>query len=169
MTGEMTDATIRDGCVVVMTFVVAEVGGEVLDRHWASAPYAYIQGRGHMPQGFEQHVAGLSAPAAFEFEVEQAYGPINSQMVQKVETSRLPEGLVPGATLHVALPGSESLEPIPFRVKQMGDEITTLDGNHPFAGKDLRFMGKIRAVRRATSEELRSGRVRVDLMQRGGA
>ena len=52
--------------------------------------------------------------------------------------------------------------PLIFHVADVGESIVKLDGNHPFAGKDLRFMGRIRRVRAATEEEMRTGRIARD-------
>ena len=41
-------------------------------------------------------------------------------------------------------------------IKIEGDKVF-LDGNHPFAGKKLHYIGKVLEVREATSEELKSG------------
>jgi FKBP-type peptidyl-prolyl cis-trans isomerase 2 len=38
----------------------------------------------------------------------------------------------------------------------VGDDTVTMDFNHPMAGKDLFFKGKVLAVRDATDEELES-------------
>lgn len=155
----MSDVIAPD-VVVVMTFVVAEVDGEVLDNAWAEEPYAYIHGRQQMPEGFERGVEGLRAGEVFEFDVsrELAYGEHNSQLVQKVAVDQLPPGLSPGMVVKMAIAGLEGA-PLLFHVASIRDGVARLDGNHPFAGKDLRFMGKIRQVRPATPRELATGRI----------
>ncbi len=152
--------------VVMLTFVVVEVDGEVLDDAWATEPYAYIHGKGQMPIGFEQGIDGLEEGDTFDFDVpsELAYGKHNNQMVQKIESSQLPPGLKPGMVIQMELPGHPTdAPPLIFHVKSISDEgIVRLDGNHPFAGKDLRFMGKVRGVRLALARELETGRIRRD-------
>lgn len=148
--------------VVIMTFVVVEVGGDILDNSWASEPYGYIHGLGQMPEGFEDGVEGLEAGSTFEFDVpmDRAYGPSNNQLIQKVSPDQLPAGLVPGMVVHMEVPGMEGLvPPLVFHVKSVKEDVIKLDGNHPMAGKDLRFMGRIREVRAASADEIKSGRI----------
>lgn len=158
----MSAQRVESGCVVVMTFVVAEAGdgGEVLDNAWASRPYAYIQGQGQMPPGFEARMRGRQPGERFEFEVpcEQAYGPHNSQLVQKIDPAQLPPGLEEGMAIEMAVP-SRPGAPLVFHVIEVREDRVRLDGNHPMAGEDLRFMGRVRQVRLATAQERASGRV----------
>lgn len=159
---------VQQNAVVELTFVVierlAEGNGELLDDMWSSERYAYIHGVGQMPAGFEEGVAGLMAGEIFEFDVPsaRAYGAYNNQMVQKIHASQLPPNLKPGMVVQMELPGQpEGVPPLVFHVKSVSDEgIVKLDGNHPFAGKDLRFTGMVRNVRLASEEELRTGRIR---------
>lgn len=44
-----------------------------------------------------------------------------------------------------------------FIITKIEDEIITADGNHPFAGKDLRFEVTVSDVRDATEEEIEHG------------
>ena len=156
---------IAAGRVVALTFRVFEAGaaGEALDDTWAERAYGYIHGMGQMPAGFERALEGLVAGESFDFEVERddAYGERNNQMVQKIEAERLPPGLKPGMIVQMELPEHPpGAPPLLFHVKSVHEGVVRLDGNHPFAGKSLRFVGQIRAVRLATAEELAAGRLK---------
>ncbi|GEM_PF-5868765 len=157
---------VADGMVVVLTFVVVSLeNDEVLDDRWSKEHYAFIQGRKQMPRGFEEGIEGLKADDRFEFDVssEKAYGERNPKLVQKVERDQLPPNLKPGMVVQMEVPGLEGIAPpLIFHVADVGESIVKLDGNHPFAGKDLRFMGRIRRVRPATEEEMRTGRIARD-------
>lgn len=158
---------VADGQVVVLTFVViSPEDDEVLDDRWAKEHYAFIQGRKQMPRGFEEGIEGMVKDDRFEFDVdsERAYGARNPKLVQKVEREQLPQNLQPGMVVQMEVPGLEGIAPpLIFHVAEVGDKIVKLDGNHPFAGKNLRFMGRIRRVRPATEEEMRTGRIARDL------
>lgn len=149
--------------VVVLTFVVVDAQTEeILDDAWATQPYAFIHGRKQMPRGFEQGIAELKSQDVFEFDVppELAYGDHNSQHVQKVEPGQLPPHVKPGMVVHMEVPGLEGIAPpLIFHVTKVTEKLVHLDGNHPFAGKTLRFMGKIREVRPASAQELETGRI----------
>jgi len=44
-----------------------------------------------------------------------------------------------------------------FHVSDIGEELVTLNGNHPLAGLTLRFKAKVQNVREATAEEIAHG------------
>jgi FKBP-type peptidyl-prolyl cis-trans isomerase SlyD len=48
------------------------------------------------------------------------------------------------------------------KVVEVGDEMVTMDFNHPLAGMVMHFDGKIEDVRPATAEELSHGHVHGD-------
>jgi len=60
----------------------------------------------------------------------------------------------PGQILHAQLANSQLP---PLQVLAVGEQLVTLDGNHPLAGKTLCFEVTIVAVRPASAEELRFG------------
>ena len=45
-------------------------------------------------------------------------------------------------------------------ITDIADGKAVLDGNHPWAGQYIRFVGKVVDVRQATDQELKMGRVR---------
>jgi FKBP-type peptidyl-prolyl cis-trans isomerase SlyD len=48
---------------------------------------------------------------------------------------------------------------VPVTVTAVTEELVTVDGNHPLAGKNLNFDVSIESVREATEEELEHGHV----------
>jgi FKBP-type peptidyl-prolyl cis-trans isomerase SlyD len=48
------------------------------------------------------------------------------------------------------------------KVVEVGDEMVTMDFNHPLAGMVMHFEGKVEDVRPATAEELSHGHVHGD-------
>ena len=48
---------------------------------------------------------------------------------------------------------------VPVTVIDVTDDLVTVDGNHPLAGKNLNFDVSIEDVREATEEELANGHV----------
>lgn len=164
MVGSLEDRVpldVHDGCVVRLTFVVVDAKTqEVLDREHAASALEYIHGSGQLVLGFEEGLLGLCAHDCFEFDVPcaKAYGVHNPQMVQKVERAKLSPDLRKGMVVRIEVPGMEGLAPpLVFHVVKILDHVVHMDGNHPFAGRDLRFMGKVRSVRQATAQELRTG------------
>ena len=46
---------------------------------------------------------------------------------------------------------------MPSRVVSINEETVTMDVNHPLAGQDLHFTGKVLKVREALAEEIENG------------
>jgi FKBP-type peptidyl-prolyl cis-trans isomerase SlyD len=47
--------------------------------------------------------------------------------------------------------------PLVILITEIGDEVVTVDGNHPFSGMNLSFKVAVREIRKATEEELEHG------------
>ncbi|MEM1346937.1 MAG: FKBP-type peptidyl-prolyl cis-trans isomerase [Myxococcota bacterium] len=144
---------ISAGCKVALTFVTLDASEgehEVLDRAHATTPLEFVFGGGHGVRGLECGIEGLTKGDTFDFVVEphEAYGAHNNQLVQKVARATLPEDLREGMVLQLGISGLEGVMPLVFHVARVRDDVVTLDGNHPWAGKRLRFMGKVREVAR---------------------
>lgn len=158
----MTAMRIKTGCVVTLNFSVWGEDGELLDDAWTVREYGYIQGFHQMPRGFEANLEELVASAIFEFEVlcADAYGARNNQLVQKVDASQFSAEVVPGMVIQMEVAGEAGAPPLLFHVKSVREGVVHLDGNHPFAGRDLRFEGEVLGVREASEEELLTGRLK---------
>ena len=44
-----------------------------------------------------------------------------------------------------------------FVITKIEDDVVTADGNHPFAGRDVRFEIEVTGVREATEKEIEGG------------
>jgi FKBP-type peptidyl-prolyl cis-trans isomerase SlyD len=86
---------------------------------------------------------------------EDAFGRVSQELRIKVPLKELPaEAAREGMTLE-----GESAEgkAIPFRVIAIENGFALLDGNHPFAGRNLRFVLEVLDIRDASTEELAAG------------
>lgn len=138
------------GAHAAITFTIDDAGsGERLDAKHATTPMHYTHGARQMLRAFEAKIDGLAAGDAFDFtlSVDDAYGQRSDQVLQKVLTSTLPPGVEAGMVIELGIPGMEDLlPPVVFHVTEVRDGVAHLDGNHPFAGRSLRFVGKIHKV-----------------------
>lgn len=86
---------------------------------------------------------------------EDAFGAVREELKIQVPLNEIPaEAAREGMTLE-----GESAEGkvIPFRVLAIEDGFAWLDGNHPFAGRNLRFVLEVLDIRDASAEELAAG------------
>lgn len=114
----------------------------------------------------EQAIVGLEVGGEFNVKVEasKAFGPYDPEQVATLPKAVFEidgkfdgEAVRPGAALPMMTQDGFRITGV---VKEVTENEVKMDFNHPLAGKDVRFDGKILAVREATEEELK--------MQHGG-
>lgn len=120
----------------VSFFYKLTVDGEVIDDNEGREPMVYIQGAGQILPALEKELQGMQVQdkKTINLDAANAYGPVDPAAIQKVPTEQIPEGARQvGAVLQAeGYPG-------PIRVVEVKDDITTVDFNHPLAGKALTF------------------------------
>lgn len=108
----------------------------------------------------EKAIDGLEAGGEFDVTVkaEQAFGAYDPEQVAtlpkeifEVDGKVDSEVVKPGAVLPMMTADGYRINGL---VKEVTDKDVKMDFNHPLAGKDVRFKGKITLVREATEEEL---------------
>lgn len=147
---------VRPNRVVTLTLLMVRPDTrDVLDDRHKQTPMNLLFGRGYLLPQLEAQIKGLRQGQTFDVVLEDAYGVYNTQMVQKVARERLPQDLREGMALSMQIAGSDN--PMIFHVKRLTKDHAHLDGNHPLAGQDVRFVGQVVDVRGATEEELARG------------
>lgn len=91
------------------------------------------------------------ASATVELAVEDAFGARDESLARTIPKSEFPPGVKVGGQLRGA---DDQGRPQVFHVVKIKGPEVLLDGNHPLAGRALRFAAKVEAVRAATAEEI---------------
>lgn len=133
---------------------------ELMERATSEQPLNFIYGIGMMLPKFEQNLNGLETGDSFDFTIsnEEAYGPYDDEAVIELERAvfeidgKLDEEMVFEGNV-VPLMDSEGNR-LQAQVVSVNDTHITVDLNHPLAGENLHFKGKVIEVREATEEEL---------------
>ncbi|MCJ8343337.1 MAG: peptidylprolyl isomerase [Cetobacterium sp.] len=150
---------INEGKVVTLEFQVYDNNtNELLEDTKEVGPFFYIQGFGNFIPKVEEALEGQEAGFATTLTLtpEEGYGEYDEDFIIEmnkgdfVEFDDIYEGLDFIADLE---DGTEQS----FVITNIEDEVVTADGNHPFAGKDLRFEVKVAGVREASEEEIEHG------------
>ena len=114
--------------------------GSQFDSSEGRDPLEFKMGEGMVIAGFEKAVIGRSPGDKVTVEIEPAegYGDPNDQLVFQVRKNQIPPTveLEEGIMLELR---TEDGQPAYVRVTDFDDEMVTLDGNHPLAGKTLVF------------------------------
>jgi peptidylprolyl isomerase len=101
-------------------------------------PLEFTIGKGEVISGFENAVIGMEVGEKKTVSIppEDAFGQWHEELVVDVAKSDFPEHISPvvGERLKIRMRGSD---PIEVTVKDMSEDIITLDGNHPLAGYTL--------------------------------
>lgn len=129
-------------------------------------PLVFLYGKGMLLEDFEKNIHNKKAGEAFNFSIvsERAYGDYNDDLVAFIPSQafmvngKVEEGLLEvGNVLPMNDPDGNQLQ---GEIVEVTPEGVVMDFNHPLAGFDLYFSGKIVSVREATSEEVQTGQIR---------
>ena len=142
---------------------------EKMESATVERPLIYCHGEHMMLPEFERNMAGLNEGDSFDFRIacEDAYGEYDSDGVLTLDkkmfyngdgefdSERVFEGnVVPMNTVDGQIVNAQIVE--------VGKEHVVIDLNHPLAGENLHFIGKVLAIRDVTEGELKA------LHHRGG-
>jgi len=121
--------------------------GSQFDSSEGREPLEFKLGEGMVIAGFEKAVIGKSVGDSVSVEIppEEGYGSPNDQLVFQVRKDQIPPNveLEEGIMLEIR---SEDGSPAYVRVTDFDEEMVTLDGNHPLAGKTLCFDIKLEEI-----------------------
>ena len=150
--------SITPNSVVALTWVLKDMQGDVLDTLQDPLEF-FLGGEDLLPSivsALLQHQAGDTVQ--LHLEPEQAFGDYDETLVFVEPRDGFPDELEEGMVFdgHAMPPGCSSAMPQEalYIVTDIYPEHIILDGNHPLAGKALRFSATVTEVRPASSEEI---------------
>lgn len=142
--------------------------GEIVEALTPENPLTFVFGTGGLLPKFEENLSGLNSGDSFEFLLnsEDAYGPVVESAVVNVPKSIfMVEGQIDENLLKlgntVPMMDAEGRR-MNGKILAIDEEAVQMDFNHPMAGNDLFFKGKVSEIREATEEELSHGHVHAD-------
>jgi FKBP-type peptidyl-prolyl cis-trans isomerase SlyD len=147
--------------VVTLTFELFDADGVLLEA--TEEPVSYLHGghSGMLPK-VEEALNMKKAGDAVSVDVEPAdgFGDYDPELVKLEPADRLPPEVAVGMQFEAYTSSSDERgSGIVVTVTDIADGKAVLDGNHPWAGKRLRFECQVLDVRPATAEELEHGHV----------
>jgi FKBP-type peptidyl-prolyl cis-trans isomerase SlyD len=148
---------IEKNTTVTLRYKVADAQGKLLEE--SRTPMVYLHG-GYgntlpkIEEALEGRMSGYQATLALE--PQDAFGLRDESLVQTIPKSQFPPGIKVGGQLEGQDQQGHTQVFTVMKIK--GDQVI-LDGNHPFAGKALRFAITVTEVRAATPEEIAHGHV----------
>jgi peptidylprolyl isomerase len=114
--------------------------GTIFDSSLERKPIEFILGQDTVIPGFEQAVIGMEVGESKDVSIppEDGFGDYSEDLVVNIEKTILPPDINPelGMQLEVS---SEEETPRVFTIADIAEDLITLDGNHPLAGKEIAF------------------------------
>jgi FKBP-type peptidyl-prolyl cis-trans isomerase SlyD len=159
--------TVGDNKVVSMTYTLREesASGEMIQKVTQDRPFIYLFGIGGLLPSFKANLEGLNAGDDFSFRLknDEAYGlPSDDNIIRLDKKVFEIDGVFDEAAIQVGevIPmEDEHGYPLTGKILEVDDDNVLVDFNHPLAGLNLYFEGKILDIREATYEELAHGHV----------
>ena len=146
---------IADKMYVAFDYKLTLDSGEEIDSSSEGQPLGFITGSGQIIPGLEKAMMGMKVgdSSKISVEPEDAYGQVNSELVQDVPRNKFPGEIELQAGMAFQAQGPQG--PIAINIKEIKDgDTVVIDLNHPLAGKRLHFDVNIVEAREPTAEEL---------------
>ncbi|MDP2787592.1 MAG: peptidylprolyl isomerase [Pseudomonadota bacterium] len=146
--------------VVVLTYQLSTLEGELLEEAGADSPAVYLQGGydGIFPRVEEAlEGQGVGAELDLVLEPDDAFGEYDAELVKIEPVDVFPEEVKIGMQLEGVSDDGEHV--MLYTVTDVADGKVVVDGNHPLAGQSLRLQCVVQSVRAASAEEIEHGHV----------
>ena len=149
---------IAKDTVVSLRYELSDADGTLLEK--TDEPVSYLHGGydGIFP-AVEEAVQGRDVGAQFNITMEpdEAFGEYDHELVRVEPRSLFPEEIAVGMQFEGGAEDADDEDYMLYTVVDVTDDEVTVDGNHPLAGKTLKFVGIVTGVCPATAEELEHG------------
>ena len=148
---------IAKDTVVTLRYRVADAAGRLIEE--SKDPMVYLHGgyNNTLPK-IEEALEGKEAgyETTLLLQPEDAFGHRDESLVRVIPKSEFPPGVKVGGQLQGTTDDGQQHV---FHVMKIKGPEVHLDGNHPLAGKTLKFTIKVTGVRAASAEEIAHGHV----------
>lgn len=143
---------IEAGCLVSLKVRLFDAQGELLEE--TVRPLVYLHGAGDIFPRIEQALDGQQEGFATSVRLEpaDAFGDDDPELLHLVPLAKLGQDADLGMR-YEGLPGAPPDGRV-YTVVDLTDDVAVLDGNHPLAGRALRFDLEVVGVERASADML---------------
>ena len=138
---------VKSGDTVRIHYTGTLQDGSVFDSSEGRDPLEFTVGAGHVIVGLDKELPGMAVgeEKTVTIQPDEAYGHIQPQARQDVPRDQFPDHipLEVGTQLQMQTPDGRA---VGVMIAEVGDEVVTLDANHPLAGKALTFAFSVVSV-----------------------
>ena len=143
---------IQKDAAVTLSFKVTDTHGKLVEE--SADPTVYLHGGyGNTLPKIEEALQGKAAgyQVTLQLQPQDAFGLRDESLLRTLPKKQFPPGVKVGGQLEGR--GDDGQMQV-FNVMKIKGDTVLLDGNHPLAGKELRFVLKVMDVRAASEEEI---------------
>jgi FKBP-type peptidyl-prolyl cis-trans isomerase SlpA len=136
---------IEHGSFLTLHYRLAGPDGTDVINTFGAKPATLSVGAGQLTPAIEQRLLGLARGArqSFDLDADEAFGPRNPQLLQRVTRSLLDQLASPEAQYAVGdvvqFPRPDGEAGYAGLVREVGDDWLLFDFNHPLAGQRVTF------------------------------
>ena len=153
---------ISDEKVVSLSYTLI-VDGDVIETVKEEKPMQFIYGLGYLLPAFEEKLKGKQTGDDFNFTLsaQEGYGEVDPNAVVELSkdlfmiNGKIEEGLLVKDKI-IPMQDSEGHR-MNGVVEEISENTVTMNFNHPLAGCELNFTGKVVEIREATEKALNHG------------
>ncbi len=148
---------ITNETTVTINYRVSEQNGELLEQTSEDNPVTYLHGLGMMLPAVEEALEGKVPGDSLKLELKaaEAYGEPQDYLIVDIPAKNFEELEELEIGKEVVIANSEEGEMI-MTIVGITEDTVTIDGNHPFAGKDIVFEINVVDVHKTTDEDLKA-------------
>ena len=131
--------TVSANSLVTLHYRIALPNGQPLINTFDGTPATLQMGGGELAPFLERLLLGLEVgqKTRFELEADEAFGPHNPQLVERVKRAHMPEEEIePMSVMEFTAPDGSRYAGL---VREIDAESALIDFNHPLAGKAIHF------------------------------
>jgi FKBP-type peptidyl-prolyl cis-trans isomerase SlyD len=146
--------------VVVFTYSLSTLGGELIEEAGADQPAAYLHGGyGGIFAKVEEALEGMESGGEVDvvLEPDDGFGDYDAELVRMEDAEQFPADVKPGMQFEGS--SEDGRHHLLYTVTDVADGKVVVDGNHPLAGQTLRVRCRVETVRAARPEEIAHGHV----------
>jgi len=152
---------VAKNAVVSFHFSLSDAeSGETLETSEGQAPRVYLHGHGGLLPALERALEGgvVGESRTVEVAPREGYGERREDQLQRVPVKQLQfKGKLRAGDLVGMRTADGHTQPV--TVVKVGKFAADVDCNHPYAGRHLRFLITVEALRAAAPEEIAHGHV----------
>ena len=143
---------IEKNTAVTLRFKVSDIQGKLVEE--SNEPMVYLHGGyGNTLPKLEEALEGQlpGYHVVLQLQAQDAFGLRDESLLRSLPKTQFPPGVKVGGQLEGR--GDDGQVQV-FNVMKIKGDTVLLDGNHPLAGKELRFNVTVLEVRAASEEEI---------------